>query len=332
VEVVEVVAAEDAAERASQTAAHKKTDSVLLAPFRASEGSNPRISSKQNRLAGAIETGERPMPSIWDPPASSFRSNFSTTHWSMVLAASTASDGEARAAEARAAMEQLCRVYWPPIYSFVRREGRSAADAEQLTQEFFTRMLERRDIDKADPERGRFRNWLLAMLKNYLTNHRKWEYAQRRDKRKEVWMDALEAEESYRLEPRDNSNPEKEYQRDCAVAVVQHAFRSLREECDARGRGWLFDQVQQTLLLGPDENGYLALGHAVGEPPGNLKTTIARWRKRWVELIREQLLASLDVAPDPDGPTPTAPPRTRSQILQVELDTLLLALTPNRAS
>jgi RNA polymerase sigma factor (sigma-70 family) len=271
------------------------------------------------------------MPSLWDPPVSPLKSNFSTTHWSVVLAASAAGGGEAQVAEARAAMEQLCRVYWAPVYSFVRRGGRSAADAEQLTQEFFTRMLERRDIDKADPERGRFRSWLLGMLKHYLCNYRKWEHAQKRDKRTEVWMDGFEAEERYQLEPRNNSNPENEYQRDCAMAVVRRAFQQLREECEARGRGWLFEQVQQTLFFGPDDDGYLALGPTVREKPGNLKTTITRWRKRWVELVREQLLASLDVSTDADGSTATDPSRV-VHLLQEELDALLLALTPNGAS
>lgn len=271
------------------------------------------------------------MPSLWDPPAGTFRSNFSTTHWSLVLAAGCAGEGDGQDFEARAAMDQLCRVYWGPVYSFVRRGGRSAADAEQLTQDFFTRMLERKDIDKADPERGRFRSWLLKMVKSHLTNHRKWEYAEKRDKRKEVWMDGLEAEERYQLEPRHDSNPEQEYQRDCALAVVKRAFQRLEEECDARGRGWLFEQVRQTLILGPDDNGYLALGGAIGQPPDNLKATVARWRKRWVELVREQLLASLDVPSDSGGPAPTGPARV-SQLLQVELEALLLALGPNRGS
>lgn len=260
------------------------------------------------------------MPSVWDPPVSPFRSNFCTTHWSIVLAARSAGEGEARAAEARAALEELCRVYWPPVYAFLRRKGYAPDDAGQLTQEFFTRLLERRDIDRADPERGRFRSWLLKALKNFLANEWKKKTARKRDERQLLWLDALEAEQRYQHEPQNRSDPEREYQRDCAVAVLERAFLRLRAECDERGRGWLFEQVQKALVWGPEDGGYAELAPSVGETPGNLKTTVARWRQRWADIVREELSGAVDVRESP---------RPR-EALDAELHFLLAALTPGR--
>ena len=262
------------------------------------------------------------MPSVLDPPVSPFRSNFCTTHWSVVLAARSSGAGDDRAAEARAALEELLRVYWPPIYAFLRRKGYAADDAGQLTQEFFTRLLERRDIDRADPERGRFRSWLLTALKNFLANEWKRKTAAKRDERKLVWLDALEAEQRYQLEPQTRSDPEREYQRDWAVAVLERAFRRLRAECDERGRGWLFEQVQKALVWGPEDGGYAELAPSVGEAPGNLKATVARWRQRWADLVRDELAAAMDI------PQSTRP----RDALDAELHFLLAALTPGRSS
>lgn len=263
------------------------------------------------------------MPSVWDPPVSRARSNFATTHWSVVLAARCAGDaeGEARAAEARAALEQLCRTYWPPIYSFLRRRGHAHDDAGQLTQEFFLRLLERRDFDRADPARGRFRSWLLQALKNFLANEWKKTTAGKRDERKLIWVDALAAEQRYQFEPSHHSDPEREYQRDCALAVLERAFQRLRAECDERGRGWLFEQVQKVLVWGPDDGGYAELSSAVGETTGNLKTTVARWRQRWAEIVREELAGALDVSESPQ-------PR---DAIDAELHFLLAALSPGRS-
>lgn len=261
------------------------------------------------------------MPSTWDPPLSPLRGSFATTHWSLVLAASGAGDGAHDAAEARAALEQLCRIYWPPIYAFVRRKGHQPDDARQLTQEFFTRLLERRDIDDADPDRGRFRSWLLGALQNFLANDWRQRTAKKRDEHKLVWLDGLDVEQSYRLEPRYHSDPELEYERDCAVALLERAFQRLQSECEARGKGWLFEHVRQAVLHGPDDGGYAALARSLGQTEGSLKVTVSRWRKRWVELVREQLAASLDLD------AATAP---HSDVIQAELDCLLASLSPAR--
>src|SRR6476659_4164862 len=138
---------------------------------------------------------------------------FATTHWSVVLAA-----GHSSAAGAQAALEKLCRTYWFPLYAFARRQGNSPEDAQDLTQDFFFRLLEKNYLAKADPDRGKFRTFLLGSLKNFLVNE--WKRAGRLKRGGDLTFhsfDAHEAEERYAGEQIDETNPASAYERQWAV-------------------------------------------------------------------------------------------------------------------
>lgn len=210
---------------------------------------------------------------------------FSTTRWSLVLAAG-AGEGEA----ARTALAELCRLYWYPVYAFVRRGGKAHDDALDLTQEFFARLIERGDVASADPERGRFRSWLLGALKHFLANAWDRATAQKRDVRRLSSLDASDAETRYLHEPSDVLDPERLYHRRFALALLERTLGRLREECAARGKTDLFEQVKDLLVVGEaDAATYAALAEPLGTSPGALKVSVHRLRRRYADLVREEI-------------------------------------------
>src|SRR5947207_13489104 len=162
---------------------------------------------------------------------------FATTHWSVVLAA-----GERELPQANEALERLCRTYWYPLYVYVRRQGNSPEDAQDLTQIFFSRLLEKNYFAKADPDRGKFRTFLLGSLKNFLVNEWKREGRLKRGgDRTFLSFDANEAEERYAGEQIEQSNPANAYERQWAVALIEQVFSVLRGEYAAAGKAQLFE-------------------------------------------------------------------------------------------
>jgi RNA polymerase sigma-70 factor (ECF subfamily) len=163
-------------------------------------------------------------------PASGGQS-FTTTHWSVVL---RAADGDSP--QAVAALEQLCRTYWYPLYAYVRREGHTATDAQDLTQEFFARLLARNSLAQVRPQKGKFRSFLLAALRHFLSDQRDRARAVKRGGGAEVLsLDAQEAEERYRLEPVERLDAEKIYERRWAMTLLEQALMRLRDESAAAG-------------------------------------------------------------------------------------------------
>src|SRR5690242_8628727 len=153
--------------------------------------------------------------------------NFTPTHWSVVLAAA----GRADSTHARDALERLCRNYWLPIYAFIRRQGHNPHDAQDLTQEFFTRLLERNYLAGANREKGRFRSFLLASVKHFLANEWDKATAQKRGGgRVPISIDTAMAESSCKLEPADAVTAEKLFERRWALALLEQVLRRLREE------------------------------------------------------------------------------------------------------
>src|SRR5262245_8384342 len=158
---------------------------------------------------------------------------FTTTHWSVVLAA-----GSSTAPGAQVALEKLCRAYWYPLYAFVRNQGYSEADAQDLTQGFFAWLLESKHLRVADPERGKFRSFLLCRLKHFLSDERKRAFARKRGGGTSVIsLDAVMAEEWYRMEPATLLAPEVGFDRRWAISVMRQTVARLREEYIAAGRG-----------------------------------------------------------------------------------------------
>ncbi len=173
---------------------------------------------------------------------------FATTHWSVVLAAGQSTD-----AQASEALEQLCRTYWYPLYAFVRRQGRSPEDAQDLTQGFFAHLLRKDFLSGVGPEKGRFRSFLLACLKHFLADE--WEKA-RTAKRggncPEVLLELERAEERYQLEACVEANAESLYERRWALDLLDHVLDRLRHEAVASGREAVFDN-SRAVCWGSDQ-------------------------------------------------------------------------------
>jgi RNA polymerase sigma-70 factor (ECF subfamily) len=217
--------------------------------------------------------------------------NFATTRWSVVLAAGNANDA------ARGAMEELCKLYFQPVYRFVLARSRLPDDALDLTQEFFARRIERCDVGKADPRRGRFRSWLLGALKHFLANEYDYRRAQKRDSSRLLWLDGMDLESRGALLQHDELDPERLFDRGCAVALLQRSLARLEGDCTASGKGALFQRVKHWLGGELDENGYMDVAQSFGITPENLRVTVHRWRRRWSEIVYEEV-AELVESPD----------------------------------
>jgi RNA polymerase sigma-70 factor (ECF subfamily) len=215
---------------------------------------------------------------------------FATTRWSVVL---TARDG--RSPQAATALEALCRTYWYPLYAFVRRKGHSPHDAQDLTQAFFARLLEKNYVAQADRERGRFRTFLLAALTHFLADE--WDKARRLKRgggREIISFDAASAEERYRLEPTDQLDAAKLYERRWVTTLFDMVLARLEEEFRDSGKGALFDGLKSSLLSEPDSPTYVELGTRLGMKEDAVKQAVHRMRRRYRELFREEIAQTVD--------------------------------------
>jgi RNA polymerase sigma factor (sigma-70 family) len=207
---------------------------------------------------------------------------FRTTHWSVVLAAKTGDESEISQA-----MEQLCRAYWYPLYAFVRRRGASAADAQDLTQQFFHQLLQRDFLRNIARERGRFRSFLLAALKNFLVSAWHKEHAAKRGGGQLIisWED-LGAEQRYAEEPADNVSPDRLFDQRWALAVMEQAMTQLRVELEAAGKGDHFARLRPFLSREGDRQEYAAIGQVWGVSAGAVTVAIHRLRRRYGDVLR----------------------------------------------
>ena len=209
---------------------------------------------------------------------------FHTTHWTVVLAARRGDD-----TSARGALASLCATYWYPLYAFIRRRGYESHAAEDLTQEFFTRLLAKAWLAGVDPQRGKFRAFLLATLKHFLANEQDREHAQRRGGGQTLLpLDSGDAETRYRLEPADSATPEKAFERQWALAVLEQVLARLQAEAAADGKAALFAALQP-FLVGDRGRTYAAAAQALGLTEGALKVAVHRLRRRYRELLREEI-------------------------------------------
>lgn len=218
---------------------------------------------------------------------------FSATRWSLILHARDGDD-----ATALPALEELCRRYWYPLYAFVRRQGRDAEEAGDLTQAFFEKLIEKEWLRSVAPEKGRFRSFLLTAMGHFLANE--WNRLRRQKRgggRPVVALDALEAEERYRLEPVSSSTPETLYERRWALTVLESAFRALEAECNASGRGALFAALRPHLSGDPDAELLAVLAPPLGTTEGALKVAAHRLRRRYGELVRAEIANTVDADP-----------------------------------
>jgi RNA polymerase sigma factor (sigma-70 family) len=218
-------------------------------------------------------------------PAGGTAASFETTHWSVVLAAHAEDP-----ARAREALEKLCTVYWYPLYAFLRRRGCQPADAEDLVQGFIEHLLERQFFQDANPNKGRFRSYLLASLNHYQSDAtERAARLKRRAGQPLISLDAMAAEGRYALEPADPSTPEQLFDRRWALTLLDTVLQHLEAEAVESGRETLFRQIKG-LLLG-DRGGmpYAELAPKLGMSEGALTVSIHRLRRRYRELVREEI-------------------------------------------
>ena len=217
-------------------------------------------------------------------------SQFPATRWSLVVAA-----GDPHRKEARSALVSLCESYWYPLYAYLRRRGYSSDQAQDLTQEFFVRMIEGRYLDRAEPEKGRFRAFLLTSLKFFVADEEDRRRAHKRGGGMVVPLEFSSGEERYQREPAHDETPERIYERRWALSVLDRVVEKLRNEFVQHGRPDHFERLK-VFLLGQSDAPYGALAQELNTSEGALKVAIHRLRKRYRELFRQEIA---DTVADP---------------------------------
>jgi RNA polymerase sigma factor (sigma-70 family) len=205
-----------------------------------------------------------------------------------------AADHEA-GTRSRRALEELIQAYWFPLYAFVRREGEAPAAAEDLVQEFFARLLEKKYLAQVDRSKGRFRSFLLAAAKHFLSKERDKLRAQKRGGGQVVIaLDALDAEARYAIEPADNMTPERLFERQWAMAVLDLVMRRLRDEYAQGGKVKLYDAVEPCLTQGAPAVNYGQVSRELRMTEGSVRVAVHRMRRRYRDLLRDEIAQTVD--------------------------------------
>ena len=217
-------------------------------------------------------------------------SGFPTTRWTLVVAA-----GDPQRKEAHEALASLCGSYWYPLYAYLRRRGYPADEAQDLTQEFFIRVLEGRYLDRADPKKGRFRSFLLTSLKFFVADEEERQRARKRGGGMLVPLEFPAGEERYQREPGHDETPERIFERRWALSVLDRVVEKLRDEFVQHGRPDHFERLK-VFLLGRSDAPYATLAREMNTSEGALKVAIHRLRKRYRDLFRQEIA---DTVADP---------------------------------
>jgi RNA polymerase sigma-70 factor (ECF subfamily) len=219
------------------------------------------------------------------PDEAAKQATFATTHWSVVLEA-----GQGDSTKAAEALERLCKTYWYPLYVFIRRKGHSPTDAQDLTQEFFARFLERKYIALADQSRGKFRTFVLRSLEHFLINEwSKATAAKRGGPHGTISWDAQDAESRYLMEPADSLSPDKVFEKRWAMALLDKVIAQLREEFAASGKGDLFEALKGSVWGEQTPLSYQEIGGKLGMAEGAVKVAVHRMRQRYRQLLRAEV-------------------------------------------
>jgi RNA polymerase sigma factor (sigma-70 family) len=220
---------------------------------------------------------------------------FRTTHWSIVIAA-----GQNDREKAHEALAKLCSAYWYPLYVFARRLGYAAPQTEDLTQEFFAQLLERNDLVEVRPERGRFRSFLLASFKHLLANEYHRQRTQKRGGRVTILsLEHEDPETRYRLEPADPVTPDILFERRWALTVLERAVEQVRKEYAASEKADLFEELKEFLS---DQRAlpHAAIASKYGISVGAVGVSIHRLRKRYAEVLREEISHTVSTSEEVD--------------------------------
>lgn len=212
-------------------------------------------------------------------------SQFAMTRWSIVLAAGQWPEGST----AKRAMSELAQIYWFPLYAYLRRKGSSPADAQDLVQGFFTRMLEKDTLISADQTKGKFRSFLLGSLKNFHANVWDASHAQKRGGSQPLLsLDRIDAESRYAIEPVDDMTPERLYEKQWALTVLDQVLKQLQQDYLTRGQSAIFDALEH-VLVGGEKPSHAQIATQLNMNESAVKVAAHRLRKRYRELLRQEI-------------------------------------------
>ena len=214
---------------------------------------------------------------------------FATTHWSVVL-----QTGDGQSPESMAALEKLCRTYWYPLFAFIRRKGHSEEDAKDLTQQFFARLLERRDFRTVDARKGKFRTFLLAALTHFLSNERDRAMAAKRGGGRAILsLDELNAEQINDFEIASNLSPEKLFDQRWAMTLLVDAVVKLRAEMTMDGKVDVFEELKSYLTSTAGDGEYAAVAQRLGSDSQSVALQVHRMRQRYRKLVRAEVACTV---------------------------------------
>jgi RNA polymerase sigma factor (sigma-70 family) len=206
---------------------------------------------------------------------------FPATRWSVIIRAVAVASPHSHAA-----LEDLCRIYWPPLYAFLRRSGHTPHESQDLVQGYLARLLEREDLNAVSPDKGRFRSYLLAGLRNYLVSEARQARTIKRGGRAEiVSLDIENAEALCRVALTDSATPDLAFDRRWAETILDQALEKLRAENIARGKERLYETLKPCLAIDGDDD-YASLGRELDMTPGAIAVAVHRLRLRFRELVR----------------------------------------------
>jgi RNA polymerase sigma factor (sigma-70 family) len=221
---------------------------------------------------------------------------FVTTRWSLVLAA-----GHQTSPRSAEALARLCEMYWYPVYAFIRRQGYRPEDGADLTQEFFARVLEKHYFHDANPARGRFRAFLCASIRHFLSNERdRARTLKRGGNQPPISLDVETADGRYQLEPRNDLTPEKLFDRQWALMLLERVLVRLREEQVSAGKADLFDQLKG-FLTGDSATPYADVGNALGMTEGAVKVAVHRLRRHFRDTLVQEIAETVSNSADIDA-------------------------------
>lgn len=222
---------------------------------------------------------------------------FAGTRWSLVARAA-ADDTEV----AGKALSELCAIYWYPLYAFVRRSGRDHHAAEDLTQGLFLRLIDKKGLAHADPEKGKFRTFLMSSMKNFMSNQHARATAQKRGgNAPHLSIDMARAEGRYDCEPIDSVTPQALYERAWALTTLQAALDDLRTEYESRGKNEVFEALHDHIIAGARPVPHAETADRLGMTEGNVKVALHRMRRRFGEFLRLQVAQTVESEEDIDA-------------------------------
>jgi len=230
------------------------------------------------------------------------RDRFATTRWSVVLACASSGAGEETA---RKALDQLCKTYWRPVFAFICRRGHPVPDAQDLTQDFFVMVLRGNLLQRADPDRGRFRSLLLKALKDFLVNTEEKRGAEKRGGDAQFvswdeWMAEVPSHLAISAQEAGTWPAERIFDVRWAATAAEHALRQLGEECENRGRRRVFDVLSDYLAAERQDISYQKLSKALGVPEASVKRLIYEMRVRYRDLLRAEVAQTVEKPEDVD--------------------------------